>query len=87
MSAEGWLPAHPIVGTFREIRQPIQFSYSGQASHRPAPLRAQHTEEILKAAEYSSEEIAHLSEIGAVEIRDEVAMSTVATTTDNNKAK
>ncbi len=53
---------HPVVGTYREIKQPIVFDGSGQRPHAPAPLRAQNTEKILVELGYSPHEIAALLE-------------------------
>ena len=57
---------HPVVGTFREIKQPIVFDDSGQVAHRPAPLKHEHTMEVLAAAGYSEAEINSLTKQGAV---------------------
>lgn len=51
---------HPVVGTYREIKQPIVFDGSGQREHAPAPLKSEHTEEVLASLGYSPEEIAAL---------------------------
>ena len=51
---------HPVVGTYREIKQPIVFDESGQRIHAPAPLKAEHTEEILAGLGYTPDQITAL---------------------------
>jgi crotonobetainyl-CoA:carnitine CoA-transferase CaiB-like acyl-CoA transferase len=60
---------HPVVGTYREVAQPIAFSSSGQAAHRPAPLPAADTAAVLADAGYTDEEVAALVAAGAVQLR------------------
>ena len=57
---------HPLVGTFRGIREPIRFSASPAGKARPAPTFGQHTFEVLADAGYTGEEIAKLQALGAI---------------------
>jgi crotonobetainyl-CoA:carnitine CoA-transferase CaiB-like acyl-CoA transferase len=60
---------HPTVGLYRSINPPARFSATPASVRRPAPLVAQHTEEILAEAGYSSSEIADLVDGGVARIR------------------
>jgi crotonobetainyl-CoA:carnitine CoA-transferase CaiB-like acyl-CoA transferase len=60
---------HPHVGTYRQIQAPVRFSRPGQAAHRPAPLRAEQTVDVLRAAGFSEAEIADFVDAGVVEVR------------------
>ncbi len=60
---------HPVAGPFRSIRPPLRFDDSGRRRAAPAPLRAEHTEDVLTRAGYSSDEIERLAEAGVVELR------------------
>ncbi len=60
---------HPVAGAFRSIRPPVRFDGSGRKSAGPAPLRAEHTREVLLAAGYSAEEVDGLVRSGVVEVR------------------
>ena len=52
---------HPVEGTVRALGIPVKLSDTPGAVRRPAPLLWQHTEEILREAGFSQEEIASLS--------------------------
>ena len=60
---------HPVVGEYRDIRQPIRFSETAPVTNRPAPLRAQDTDAVLALAGYAAAEIDALIETGAVQRR------------------
>jgi crotonobetainyl-CoA:carnitine CoA-transferase CaiB-like acyl-CoA transferase len=60
---------HPVIGPYRQIKQPILFSDSGQAEHRPAPLRSADTVAVMELAGYDADEIADLAARGVVEVR------------------
>ena len=62
---------HPVVGEYRHVEPPIRFSAGVRAAHRPAPLRAEHTDQILDEAGYSEEEIADLVARGVVARRED----------------
>jgi formyl-CoA transferase len=52
---------HPVEGTIRALGIPVKLSDTPGAVRRPAPLLGQHSEEILRDAGFSPEEIASLS--------------------------
>ncbi len=53
---------HPVVGPVKVQGHPVQFSATPSRVSSPAPELGQHTEEVLSAAGYSSEEIARFKE-------------------------
>ena len=52
---------HPVEGTIRGLGIPVKLSDTPGSVRRPAPLLGQHTEEILREAGFSAEEISALS--------------------------
>jgi crotonobetainyl-CoA:carnitine CoA-transferase CaiB-like acyl-CoA transferase len=60
---------HPVIGTYRSINPPVVFSASGQREATPAPLIAEHTDQILAELGFTSDEIDRLVETGAVRRR------------------
>jgi crotonobetainyl-CoA:carnitine CoA-transferase CaiB-like acyl-CoA transferase len=61
---------HPVVGRYRQIRQPVIFFGSEPVTHRPAPLRAQDSVAVLEGAGYERDEIDRLVAAGVVERRE-----------------
>jgi crotonobetainyl-CoA:carnitine CoA-transferase CaiB-like acyl-CoA transferase len=59
---------HPHIGTYRQIRQPIVFSQSGQRPHSPAPLVGEQSLDLLAHAGYSDDEISRLLDAGVVSV-------------------
>ena len=57
---------HPTLGAISTLGTPIKLSSTPLTPGRPAPLLGQHTDEILAAAGYRSEEIAALRADGVV---------------------
>ncbi len=58
--------AHPLLGHFKTLANPIHFSETPPVYRHPPPLLGQHSEDILAELEYSPDEIAGLKEKGAV---------------------
>jgi crotonobetainyl-CoA:carnitine CoA-transferase CaiB-like acyl-CoA transferase len=57
------------VGADKPVRQvdfPVRFSSGYRAPHRPAPELGEHTEEVLAELGYSADQIASLTESGAI---------------------
>ncbi|WP_337659745.1 CaiB/BaiF CoA transferase family protein [Anderseniella sp. Alg231-50] len=48
---------HPVAGTVKTIGAPVKFHGTPAGVKRPAPLLGQHTEEVLKEAGFSADEI------------------------------
>jgi formyl-CoA transferase len=57
---------HPTLGRIRTLGSPIKLSETPPIVGRPAPLLAQHTTDVLRAAGYSAQEIAALRDAGAI---------------------
>ena len=57
---------HPVAGTLRQARHPAQFSHTPAQIRRGAPIRGEHSREILSDAGFSDEQMALLEEVGAV---------------------
>jgi crotonobetainyl-CoA:carnitine CoA-transferase CaiB-like acyl-CoA transferase len=57
---------HPSEGRIRSVRVPGQWSDTPPAPSRPAPLRGQHSVELLEETGYSPEEIERMVAKGAV---------------------
>lgn len=58
---------HPVVGSYRGMTKPLQFSRTPGPVPFAAPTMGQHTEEVLAACGYSEERIRELKESGAVQ--------------------
>ena len=56
----------PELGTVRQLGVPVKLSRTPGRVHRPAPALGEHTAELLSEAGYPDEEIAAMSEEGAV---------------------
>jgi crotonobetainyl-CoA:carnitine CoA-transferase CaiB-like acyl-CoA transferase len=57
---------HPAFGPLKMLRSPVVMDHDGPDIRRPAPLLAQHTQEILREIGYSSDEIDALARDGAI---------------------
>jgi crotonobetainyl-CoA:carnitine CoA-transferase CaiB-like acyl-CoA transferase len=55
----------PELGTVRQLGVPVKMSRTPGDPSRPAPAFGEHTEEVLREAGYSAEEIAAMLESGA----------------------
>jgi crotonobetainyl-CoA:carnitine CoA-transferase CaiB-like acyl-CoA transferase len=62
---------HPVVGVYRQIGPPLVLSSTPMTVRRPAPLLAEHTEEVLAEAGYDADEIAELVRAAVVAVREE----------------
>ena len=58
--------AHPVAGRVRMLRFPVEFSSGRVTVRRPPPTVGQHTDEILREADYDDAEIRGLRADGAV---------------------
>lgn len=56
---------HPTVGPIRQVRPTTLFSRTPANVHRPVPTVGEHTEEVLREAGFSEQEIAGLRPSGA----------------------
>lgn len=57
---------HPVEGTIRGLGIPVKLSETPGAVRQAAPLLGEHTDELLRAAGYSAEEISALRASGAI---------------------
>lgn len=57
---------HPTEGTVRTFREPARWSRTQPASQRPTPRLGQHSEEVLREAGFSGDDIAALRASGAL---------------------
>jgi formyl-CoA transferase/CoA:oxalate CoA-transferase len=57
---------HPTAGTIHSVGNPIHLSDTPVDYAIPPPLLGQHTEEVLAWLGYSADEIAHMSDDGAI---------------------
>lgn len=57
---------HPVIGTYRSLARPIKFSATPGPQPFSAPSFGQHSEDILKDAGYTDDEVAVLQQSGAV---------------------
>jgi len=55
---------HPLSGAYHHIPDPVRFSGGSGGLRRPAPVRGQHTEEVLAEAGLTEVEIAELERSG-----------------------
>ena len=55
----------PEIGPVRQVGVPVKFSRTPGSVHAPAPALGEHTEDVLREAGFSDEEIAALLESGA----------------------
>jgi crotonobetainyl-CoA:carnitine CoA-transferase CaiB-like acyl-CoA transferase len=55
----------PELGTVRQLGVPVKMSRTPGDPTRPAPAFGEHTDEVLREAGYSEEEIATMKESGA----------------------
>ena len=55
----------PELGPVRQLGVPVKLSRTPGDPSRPAPAFGEHTEEVLREAGYSAEEVAALLESGA----------------------
>jgi len=55
----------PGLGTVRQLGNPLKLSRTPAAPPRPAPAFGEHTEDVLREAGYSAEEVAAMLESGA----------------------
>jgi alpha-methylacyl-CoA racemase len=55
----------PELGTIRQLGHPVKLSRTPADPTRPAPAFGEHTEEVLREAGYSAEEVAAMLESGA----------------------
>lgn len=66
---------HPVAGSMQNLGVPIKLSATPGSLRSPAPLLAQHTEEVLRECEFTEEEISGLVEQRAVFTRRTLAQA------------
>ena len=59
---------HPVVGTVRNMGLPVRFRGAPRQAVRTPPLLGQHTNEILREAGFTPDEIAALQASGAIAV-------------------
>jgi formyl-CoA transferase len=57
---------HPVIGKMKTVGFPSKFSLTPSQIRSPAPLFAQHTDEILHGVGMSEEEVSHLRQEGCI---------------------
>lgn len=57
---------HPVLGPLQNIGLPVRFQNEDRRANRPPPLLGQHSEEILRDAGYSDEEVENLKAAGVI---------------------
>lgn len=57
---------HPVLGTMKNIGHPVRFQKQDRSASRPPPLHGQHSEEVLREAGYSPEQIHTLCKQGVI---------------------
>ena len=60
---------HPVAGPYRLVGPAMLLSDAPLSVRRPAPMRAEHTAEVLAEVGYDVDAIAALAEAGAIEVR------------------
>ncbi len=58
---------HPTLGKIKQVGDPLKLSKTPGTIRTTAPLRGQHTEEILQELGYPREDINRLEELGAIQ--------------------
>lgn len=59
---------HPVVGTVRNMGLPVRFRGEPRAAVRTPPMLGEHTDEVLREAGFTPDEIAALVASGAIEV-------------------
>jgi crotonobetainyl-CoA:carnitine CoA-transferase CaiB-like acyl-CoA transferase len=62
---------HPVVGEIRTAGLPVKLSLTPGSIRRPAPMRGEHTFEVLAELGMSPEQIAELVSLGGARLADE----------------
>jgi crotonobetainyl-CoA:carnitine CoA-transferase CaiB-like acyl-CoA transferase len=57
---------HPTLGRLRTLGSPLKLSDTPATAGRPAPLLGEHTEQVLRAAGFTDDEMAALRGAGAL---------------------
>jgi crotonobetainyl-CoA:carnitine CoA-transferase CaiB-like acyl-CoA transferase len=57
---------HPMLGTLQNVGLPIRFQNEDRSASRPPPLLGEHSEEILRDAGYSKQQISQLKAAGVI---------------------
>ena len=78
---------HPVVGRYRSIAQPVVYDGSGQAAPTPAPLVAEHTDELLAELGFDAAAIDELVASGAVQRSSRSASSSTSPTPRSASAR